>query len=70
MNPGKTEAKYLPSLEKAAYITWSSIVHPDGVLKDYAMYMSKLWMYNIWSWDNCFNALNLGKSTLNSPMPN
>lgn len=61
MNPGKTEAKYLPSLEKAAYITWSSIVHPDGVLKDYAMYMSKLWMYNIWSWDNCFNALNLGE---------
>jgi putative isomerase len=52
---------YLPSIERASYITWSSVVHPHGILKDYAMYMSKLWMYNIWSWDNCFNALNLGK---------
>ncbi|MHC0036959.1 amylo-alpha-1,6-glucosidase [Pseudoneobacillus sp. C159] len=52
---------YLPSVERASYITWSSVVHPFGILKQYAMYMSKLWMYNIWSWDNCFNALNLGK---------
>ncbi|OLS40055.1 amylo-alpha-1,6-glucosidase [Bacillus sp. MRMR6] len=51
---------YRPSVEKAAYITWSSTVHPDGILNEYAMYMSKLWMYNIWSWDNCFNALQLG----------
>ncbi|WP_099361383.1 amylo-alpha-1,6-glucosidase [Fredinandcohnia onubensis] len=51
---------YQASIDRAAYITWSSVVHPDGLLKDYAMYMSKLWMYNIWSWDNCFNALNLG----------
>ncbi|MFK9094754.1 amylo-alpha-1,6-glucosidase [Bacillus salipaludis] len=61
MNPRMTGTGYLPSLERASYITWSSVVHPDGVLKDYAMYMSKLWMYNIWSWDNCFNALNLGE---------
>lgn len=61
MKKGYEQAVYLPSLERASYITWSSIVHPDGVLKDYAMYMSKLWMYNIWSWDNCFNALNLGE---------
>lgn len=47
--------------EKAAYILWSSFVHPDGILNDYAMYMSKLWMHNIWSWDNCFNALNLSE---------
>ncbi|KMY48797.1 amylo-alpha-1,6-glucosidase [Peribacillus loiseleuriae] len=60
MKMGSTD--YQPSLERAAYITWSSVVHPHGVLKEYAMYMSKLWMYNIWSWDNCFNALNLGKS--------
>lgn len=59
MNPGGTA--YQPSLERASYITWSSVVHPHGVLNDYAMYMSKLWMYNIWSWDNCFNALNLGE---------
>lgn len=61
MKKGYQQEKYLPSLERASYITWSSIVHPDGLLKDYAMYMSKLWMYNIWSWDNCFNALNLGE---------
>ncbi|ALC92300.1 hypothetical protein AM500_22895 [Bacillus sp. FJAT-18017] len=61
MAPVKLESKYLPSIERAAYITWSSVVYPHGLLKDYAMYMSKLWMYNIWSWDNCFNALNLGK---------
>jgi putative isomerase len=60
MKRGSTD--YQPSLERASYITWSSVVHPHGILKDYAMYMSKLWMYNIWSWDNCFNALNLGKS--------
>ena len=61
MKKGYQQAEYLPSLERASYITWSSVVHPDGILKDYAMYMSKLWMYNIWSWDNCFNALNLGE---------
>lgn len=61
MRKGYEQAEYLPSLERASYITWSSVVHPDGALKDYAMYMSKLWMYNIWSWDNCFNALNLGE---------
>lgn len=61
MRKGYEQAEYLPSLERASYITWSSVVHPVGALKDYAMYMSKLWMYNIWSWDNCFNALNLGE---------
>jgi putative isomerase len=61
MKRGYQHKEYLPSLERASYITWSSVVHPDGALKDYAMYMSKLWMYNIWSWDNCFNALNLGE---------
>lgn len=53
--------KYQSSTERAAYITWSSVVHPHGLLDKYAMYMSKLWMYNIWSWDNCFNALNLAE---------
>ncbi|TCZ75438.1 hypothetical protein E0485_17500 [Paenibacillus albiflavus] len=51
--------KYEPSRELAAYITWSCVVHPEGQLKDYAMYMSKNWMFNIWSWDNCFNAMML-----------
>ncbi|MCP3739555.1 amylo-alpha-1,6-glucosidase [Rossellomorea sp. BNER] len=60
-NMNKGIDKYCSSIERAAYITWSSVVHPHGILKDHAMYMSKLWMYNIWSWDNCFNALNLGE---------
>ncbi|KAA0944274.1 hypothetical protein FQ087_19365 [Sporosarcina sp. ANT_H38] len=59
-NTEKNEV-YQASIDRAAYITWSSIVHPDGLLKNYAMYMSKLWMYNIWSWDNCFNALHIGE---------
>lgn len=62
MNRGGEESIYFPSIERACYITWSSFVHPHGMLHDYAMYMSKLWMYNIWSWDNCFNALNLGET--------
>jgi putative isomerase len=58
----KGDIKYLPSIERASYITWSSVVHPHGLLDKYAMYMSKLWMYNIWSWDNGFNALNLAEN--------
>lgn len=46
----------------AAYITWSCVVHPKGKLTRPAMYMSKNWMTNIWSWDNCFNAMGLVKS--------
>ncbi|MBM7587221.1 glycogen debranching enzyme [Bacillus pakistanensis] len=60
-NMSKGIQTYRSSIERAAYITWSSVVHPHGILQDHAMYMSKLWMYNIWSWDNCFNALNLGE---------
>lgn len=43
----------------ASFLNWSSIVRPDGFLKREAMYMSKNWMTNVWSWDNCFNALAL-----------
>lgn len=50
---------YIVSKELASYITWSCVVHPEGKLTRYAMYMSKNWMYNIWSWDNCFNAMML-----------
>jgi glycogen debranching enzyme len=48
--------------EKAAYITWSSIVKAEGLLSRRAMYMSKNWMTNIWSWDHCFNAMALIKN--------
>ncbi len=43
----------------ATYILYSIVVHPLGLLNKYAMYMSKNWMTNIWSWDNCFNALGI-----------
>ncbi len=43
----------------AAYINWSCVVAPSGLLSRPAMYMSKNQMANIWSWDNCFNALAL-----------
>ncbi len=43
----------------AAFLNWSSLVRPDGFLKREAMYMSKNWMTNVWSWDHCFNALAL-----------
>ncbi|MBT9492777.1 MAG: hypothetical protein IV107_10610 [Paucibacter sp.] len=49
-----------PARELAAYITWSCLVPAEGQLAYPAMYMSKNWMTNIWSWDHCFNALALG----------
>ncbi|WP_315793919.1 amylo-alpha-1,6-glucosidase [Paenibacillus sp. BIC5C1] len=45
--------------ELAAYITWSCLVPAEGCLTRPAMYMSKNWMTNIWSWDHCFNAMAL-----------
>ncbi|MCQ0112456.1 amylo-alpha-1,6-glucosidase [Zhouia amylolytica] len=45
----------------AAYINWSSIVAPRGLLKRPTMLMSKNWMHRVWSWDHCFNALALAE---------
>ncbi|MEH7375917.1 amylo-alpha-1,6-glucosidase [Neobacillus drentensis] len=54
--------KYVRGKEMAAYVTWSCVVAPEGMLTRPAMYMSKNWMTNIWSWDHCFNALALAKN--------
>ncbi|WP_257347118.1 amylo-alpha-1,6-glucosidase [Pseudalkalibacillus decolorationis] len=54
--------QYMKGKELAAYITWSCVVNPEGYLSRPAMYMSKNWMTNIWSWDHCFNAMALVKS--------
>ena len=43
----------------AAYILWSGYVPAEGMLTRPAIYMSKNWMTNIWSWDHCFVALAL-----------
>lgn len=45
----------------AAYLNWSSLVAPYGLLKREAMLMSKNWMANVWSWDHCFNAMALAE---------
>ncbi len=45
------------TLQKAAYLNWSSVVHPHGLIQRPAMFMSKNWMTNVWSWDHAFNAL-------------
>lgn len=58
----RVSEKYSESRDLASYITWSSVVKPEGMLLRPAMYMSKNWMYNIWSWDNCFNAMALSKN--------
>ena len=45
--------------ELAAYVNWSAVVRPSGILKRPAMLMSKNWMTNVWAWDHCFNAMAL-----------
>lgn len=53
--------RYKNGKKLASYITWSCVVDKSGRLSRKAMYMSKNWMTNIWSWDNCFNAMALTK---------
>jgi glycogen debranching enzyme len=48
--------------ETAKYVLWSNFVHRDGALSRDALYMNKLSMTNIWSWDNCFSAIALAKA--------
>jgi hypothetical protein len=45
----------------AAYVTWSCLVGPRGLLSRPTMLMSKNWMFATWSWDHCFNALALAE---------
>ncbi len=52
-------APYEEARRWAAYLNWSSIVAPEGLMGRRGMYMSKNWMTNIWSWDHCFNAMAL-----------
>lgn len=49
--------EYAPALELAAYVNWSCLVAPRGIMHREGMYMSKNWMNHVWSWDNCFNAI-------------
>ncbi|MCX7885332.1 MAG: hypothetical protein N2448_09955 [Caloramator sp.] len=51
--------KYHRGGEIASYILWNNIISHRGFLKYDAIYMSKNYMTNIWSWDNCFNTIFL-----------
>lgn len=48
--------------EMASYLLWSCQVHKEKTLTRDSLYMSKNWMQNIWSWDNCFSALGVAKA--------
>ena len=52
---------YEAARAQAAYLTWSCVVGPRGLLSRPAMLMSKNWMFATWSWDHCFNALALAQ---------
>ncbi len=47
--------------ELASYVDWSCTVNPTGLIKRPTLFMSKNWMNNVWSWDQCFNAMALAK---------
>jgi glycogen debranching enzyme len=53
------EKKYAAATELAAYISWHSVVNPEGYIKYPVMLMTKNKMNRIWSWDYTFNALAL-----------
>jgi len=56
---GLADEALVPVARRAAFITWSALVPPGGMFGREAMFMSKNWMTNVWSWDHCFNALAL-----------
>jgi len=56
---GPVPAQWQTAGELAAYIDWSCVVAPTGLIQRPTMFMSKNWMNNVWSWDQCFNAMAL-----------
>lgn len=54
-----TETPYYQQASWALHTLWRNGVQPEGHLKYLAVYMSKNWMNNIWSWDHYFTALGL-----------
>ncbi|HAH62575.1 MAG TPA: hypothetical protein DCL73_10830 [Treponema sp.] len=53
------EKKYSEAVKLAAYISWHSVVNPEGHVKYPVMLMTKNKMNRVWSWDYTFNALAL-----------
>ena len=56
--PAKSHESINPE-DLAVYLLWANVVRAKGILKHDALYCSKNWMNNIWSWDNCFMAIAL-----------
>lgn len=52
--PKQTDATW----NLAAYLKWSTVVHPKGLVTHDAAYCSKNNMTSIWAWDNCFVAMS------------
>lgn len=57
----EAQPQYREARELAAYILWSATVGPCGLIKRPTVFMSKNWMCNVWSWDQCFNAMALSR---------
>ena len=55
-------ARYRAAGRRAWLINWLCTVRPEGSLTRRAILMSKNWMTNVWSWDNCFNALAVARA--------
>ena len=51
--------QYKKTLQEAAYVLWSSTVHPHGYLGQYTIYASNKDFPASFSWDHAFNALGL-----------
>lgn len=45
----------------ASYVNWSCILNPAGLIKRQTLFMSKNWMNNVWSWDQCYNAMAMAR---------
>ena len=56
------EAAFEETQALAIYVDWASTVSPCGLVKRPTMFMSKNWMNNVWSWDQCFNAMAMAKA--------
>ncbi|MBN1916933.1 MAG: glycogen debranching protein [Verrucomicrobia bacterium] len=55
----RTRAELVEARRLAAYVLWSCVVEPEGLLTRPTVLMSMSRMCSVWAWDNCFNALAL-----------
>lgn len=53
----EVEEQYTAARDLAAYVNWSAVVQPEGLVTRPTMFMSKAGMCNVYNWDNVFNAM-------------